>query len=130
MKARFYRIVLLLTGLALFLNGLAIVDFFLHPFAADYNFHSTFYRSITVLVLIPLTLLIGFLIIKRIPGNIVGPLLILWYGSVAYSAIREEIGPVVFALYYAYDLVFGWTALFMMFLHFPDSAIYLIEHVL
>jgi hypothetical protein len=97
---------------------------FLHPFGTDYNFHSIFYRSITVLVLIPLTLLIGFLIIKRVPANIVGPLLILWSGSVAFRSIREEIGPAVFALYYAYDLVFDWTALFLMFLHFPDGKIY------
>ena len=75
-------------------------------------------------MLTPLTLLVGFLIIKRVPGNIVGPLLILWAGTEAYGAIRKDIGPYPFALFGFYEIAIGWTALFLMVLHFPDGNIY------
>ncbi len=124
MKAIFDRIVLLLSGVALFLDGLALVDFLLHPLAPDFTFHSTIYRAVAVLLLTPLTLLVGFLIIRRAPGNVVGLLLIVWSGSVAYGSIRAEIGNVPFALFYAFNQIFAWSALFLMFLHFPDGKIY------
>ena len=124
MKTIFDRIVLLLTGFALFLVGLALVDFLLHPLAGDYNFHSSLFRALVMLVFIPLTLLVGFLIIRRVPGNVVGPLLILWSGYVAYFSIREAIGPVLFAIFYYYNLVVGWDALFLMIMHFPNGKIH------
>ncbi len=124
MKTIFDRIVLLLIWVALALCGLALADFLLHPLATDYNFNSTIYRAVTMLVLTPLTLLVGFLIMRRVPGNVVGPLLIVWSGTVAYNSIREEIGPALFALFYYHDLVFGWLALFLMVLHFPNGKIY------
>jgi hypothetical protein len=123
MKTAFYRIVTLVAGLALLLDGLALVDFLLHPLAGDYKFHSALYRAVTVLGLVPLTLLVAFLIIRRVPGNVVGPLLIVWSGTVA-NTVRVDIGPALFSLYYAYDIVFGWMALFLLFLHFPDGKIY------
>jgi hypothetical protein len=124
MKAIFDRIFLLLGGVALFLDGLALLDFLLHPLAGDFTFHSTIYRAVVILLLTPLTLLVGFLIIRRVPGNIVGPLLIVWSGSVAYGSIRAEIGLVLFALFFAFNQIFAWLALFLMFLHFPDGKIY------
>ncbi len=123
LKTIFYRIVLVLAGVTLALDSLALADFFLHPLGTDYNFHSTLYRAVTVLVLMPLNLLAGFLIIRRVPGNIVGPLLIVWSGTVAYNSIREKIGPVLFSLFDYHALVFGWTALFLMLMHFPDGKI-------
>ena len=107
MKTLFDRIVFLLNGVALGLVGLAFVDFLLHPLAPDYNFDSTIYRMVSILVLTPLTLLVGFLIIRRVPGNVVGPLLILWSGTVAYGSVRIGIGPVPFALFYYYSLNFA-----------------------
>ena len=124
MKILFDRVVLILVGVALALCGLALGDFLLHPLAQDYNFHSTLYRAVVMLVLTPLTLLVGFLIMQRVPGNIVGPLLVVWSGTVAYGSIREDIGPGLFTLFYYYDMAFGWLALFLMLLHFPDGKIY------
>ncbi|HVP21422.1 MAG TPA: hypothetical protein VMS73_06125, partial [Anaerolineaceae bacterium] len=124
MKTVFYRIVLYISGVALILNGLALVDFVLHPAAGDHNFHSALFRAVSVLVVIPLTLLVGFLIIRRVPGNVVGPLLIMWSGSVAYYSIRDDIGQVWFSLYYFYNIAFGWFSLFLLILHFPDGTIY------
>jgi len=124
MKALFDRIVHLLVGVALAVCGLALADFLLHPLGQDYTFHSTLYRTVVMLVLTPLTLLVGFLIMRRVPGNVVGPLLIVWSGTVAYNSIRVEIGPGLFALFYYYDMAFGWLALFLMLLHFPDGKIY------
>jgi hypothetical protein len=124
MKAIFERVVLLLNGVALALVGLAFADFLLHPLAADFTYHSILFRAASMLVLTPLTLLVGFLIIRRVPGNVVGPLLILWSGTVAYGAIRKEIGLVPFALFAFYEITIGWFALFLMVLHFPDGKIY------
>ena len=124
MKPFFDRIVLMLVGVALSLCGLAFADFILHPLAQDYNFHSTLYRAVVMLVLTPLTLLVGFLIMRRVPGNVVGPLFIVWSGTVAYGSIREGIGQGLFALFYYYDMALGWLGLFLMLLHFPDGKIY------
>ena len=100
MKTIFHRIVLLIDGVALALIGLALVDFLLHPLAPDPTFNSPVFRAVVMLVLTPLTLLVGFLIIRRVPGNVVGPLLIAWSGSVVYSSVREGIGPVPFAIFF------------------------------
>jgi hypothetical protein len=124
MKLLFYRIVVLVAGLALFLDGLALVDFLLHPLAGDFVYDSALFRAVSILVLVPLTLLVGFLIIRRVPGNVVGPLLIAWSGSVAYFSIRADIPPVVWGLFYAYDKLFGWPAFFLMLLHFPSGQIF------
>jgi hypothetical protein len=123
MKSLFYRIVIPIAGLALLMDGLALVDFLSHPMAMGYDFHPPLFRAVVVLVLVPLTLLVAFLIIRRVPGNVVGPLLIVWSGSVAFYSLREEIGPALFGIYYAYEMVFGWIGLFLMFLHFPDGKI-------
>jgi len=124
MKTIFHRIVLLIDGVALALIGLALVDFLLHPLAPDPTFNSPVFRAVVMLVLTPLTLLVGFLIIRRVPGNVVGPLLIAWSGSVVYSSVREGIGPVPYAIFSYYNMVYGWLALFVMMLHFPNGEIY------
>ena len=124
MKRLFDRIVLMLNGVALILIGIALVDFVLHPWAGDYNFNSPVFRALAILLLTPFTLLVGLLIIRRVPGNIVGPLLIVFSGTVAYGSIREDIGPVLLSVFYYYDLVFGWLALFLMIAHFPNGTLY------
>jgi hypothetical protein len=120
----FQRVVYVVAGLALCLDALALVDFVLHPLATDHIFSSSLYRGLIVLVLLPLNLLIAFLIIKRVPGNIVGPLFIMWSGTVAFNSMRQDIGLVLFSAASGYDIVFGWMGLFLMFLHFPDGKIF------
>ena len=124
MKRIFDRAVFLISGVSLALICLAVVDFLLHPLAQDYLFQSTLYRAVVILVLTPLNLLAGFLIIRRVPGNIVGPLLIVWSGTVAYGSIRGDIDPQLFALFYYYDMVFGWLGLMLMLVHFPSGVIH------
>ena len=119
MKKVFDRLVLLVSGLSLALIGLALLDFLLHPLAQDYTFQSTLYRAVVILVLTPLNLLAGFLIIRRVPGNVVGPLFIVWSGTVAYGSIRGDLDPRLFALFYYYDMVFGWLGFMLMLAHFP-----------
>lgn len=63
--------------ITLFLVGVAAEDFILHPLASDFSFNFTLYRAVVILVLVPLNLLVGFLILRRVPGNIVGPLIIV-----------------------------------------------------
>lgn len=123
-KPLFWHAVLLLAGVALALAGLALADFLLHPLAADATSGSALVRAVVVLVLTPLNLLAGLLIIRRVPGNIVGPLLIVWTGTVAYFGVRDDLSPWLFALYYWFDQSFGWLALFLMLLHFPDGTLY------
>lgn len=124
MKKVFDRFVHLLGGVSLGLSGLALVDFLLYPLATDFTYHSALYRAVVILVFTPLTLLIGFLIIRRVPGNIVGPLLLLWAGTVAFSSVRSEIGELPLALFALYEVGVGWLSLFAIVLHFPDGQIY------
>lgn len=120
----FKRFVVFLDAIALLLTAIALGDFLLHPLAQDYVFQSTAFRAVVILVLSPLTIFVGSLIIRRVPGNIVGPLLIAWSGSVAYWSLRDTLSPGLFALFYYYDVAFGWLSLFLLMLHFPDGAIY------
>ena len=123
MKKTFDRIVSLFSGVALALYGLALGDFLLHPLAKDEIFQSSFFRPIVVLLIVPLTLLVGFLIIRRVPGNVVGPLLIVWSGSMTFVSARQGISPFALALFTYFDF-FGWIALFLMIVHFPDGRIF------
>lgn len=120
MKA-FDRIIRILIVPSLALFGLALVDFLLHPLAGDYSYQSPLFRAVNILILTPLNILVGLLIMRRVPGNAVGPLLIIWSGSVAINGVREEIGRLPFALFYTYNIIFGWYALFLLFLLFPDG---------
>jgi hypothetical protein len=63
MKALFCRSVIFITGLALLIDGLALVNFILHPLAGDFIFQSPLFRAFSILILVPFTLLVGFLII-------------------------------------------------------------------
>jgi hypothetical protein len=90
----------------------------------DYNFDSPLFRAVVVLILLPLNLLIAFLIIKRVPNNIVGPLLIVWSGTIAYMSIRGSVNIYFLVLYYGYDIVFGWYGLLLALLYFPDGRIF------
>jgi hypothetical protein len=124
MKKTFDRLVWLVCGLSLALIGLALLDFLLHPLARDYTFYSTLYRAVVILLLTPLNLLAAFLIIRRVHGNIVGPLLIVWAGTVAYGSVRADLDPRLFGLFYYYDMVFGWLGLALMLAHFPTGEIH------
>ncbi len=123
MKRVFDRAVHLLAGAAIILVSMALLDFLLHPLARDCIFHSSIFRAVVMLVFTPLTILVGFLIIRRVPGNIVGPLLIVWSGTVAFWSLRVDINPLLFSLLFFLDF-FGWVSLFTMLLHFPDGKIY------
>jgi hypothetical protein len=124
MHGNFRRFLLSVCVPVLILDGGAILDLVLHPIEPDASFQSPFYRAITVLVPLLLTLLIGFFILRRVPGNIIGPFLILYTGTIAYNSMREGIGQIPFAIYYGYNVVFGWGAFFLMFIFFPDGNPY------
>ena len=124
MRNFLYLVAIVVMVLALFLDGLAFIDFVLHPLAGEKDYHSPLYRIVHMLILVPLNILVGFLIIRRVPGNVVGPLLIVFSGTVAYHSVRADIEPILLGLYSAYDTIFGWLGLFLMFAHFPDGRIY------
>ncbi len=84
MKKIFDRFIFLVDGVALALCAVVLVDYLLHPLEGDSTLNSVLFRAVTILLLMPLTLLVGFLVIRRVPGNIVGPLLIGWAGTVAF----------------------------------------------
>lgn len=123
MKISFQRAVRLVAVLALILYGVALVDYVLHPLAGDHNFGSPIYRAALMLGIIPLTLLVTFLIIKRTPGNVVGLLLIVWTGTLAYNTLRADLNPQLFAILAWYDIAFGWSGLLLMLQHFPNGEI-------
>jgi hypothetical protein len=111
--------------------SLAFVDFLLHPLAGDFTYHSIFFRVVSMLVLTPLTLLVGFLIIRRVPGNVVEPLFILWSGTAAYGAIRKEIGLVPFTWF---DLplqkLSEWVVWLSILIFYPALVLVLVSPVL
>jgi hypothetical protein len=123
MKTRFYRFIYYLQGVALLLCGIALVDFMLNPLAPDFIFDSTSFRILSMWLATPLTLLVGFFIQRKRAGNVIGPLLVLWSGTVVLNTLRKDTALEIFILFGLYSLTLGWYSLFMMVMHFPNGKI-------
>jgi hypothetical protein len=123
MKTRFYRFTYYLQGVSLLLCGIALVDFILNPLAPDFIFGSTSFRILSMWVATPLTLLVSFFIQRKRAGNVIGPLLVLWSGTVALNTLRKDTALEIFILFAIYELTLGWYSLFLMVMHFPNGKI-------
>src|SRR5215470_4988250 len=75
----FFRFIQATTVVSLLCLVYLTVDFVLHPFDPPANgaFPAVF-RLVYMLLLMPVTLLIGFLIVRRVPDNLIGWFVLNW----------------------------------------------------
>jgi hypothetical protein len=115
-----YRYLWLLALCSLPYNALLTVDLFTHPVAPEFFFNSVGFRLVIGFIIAPLTLAIAFLIIRRKPGNVVGPMLVLWGTSVATWALRSNIDITTMAVLSNITSV-GWSVVMFLGFFFPTG---------
>src|SRR5690349_20040917 len=102
---------------------LAIVfaDLILNPLAVDIS-GSVAVRLLSGLIVAPLTLLVSILIMRRVPNNIIGPLLILWAANIASGTVRTDlILPDPWPEFLRVFSDVGWHALLIIAIYFPTG---------
>jgi hypothetical protein len=71
----------------------------------------------------PLTIVIGWLIMRRVPGNICGPTLVLWGCSIwGGAAFNTDIVPVQYIAQF-FNQGIGFIGLFLLLLYFPTGTV-------
>jgi hypothetical protein len=98
------------------------VDLILHPFVPEFFYNSVGFRLLLGLIVAPITLGIGFLIIRRKPGNVVGPMLVLWGASVATWAIRNDFEITTMSVLSNLASI-GWIVLIFFGFYFPTGQV-------
>ena len=111
-----YNFVLILVVPTLILLVVVSGDLITHPLAIDRS-GSAAVRLLTGGFTAPLTVLVALFIMRRVPGNVIGPLLILWAANIAWTALRTDIDvpllPVISDL--------SWYSLLIIALYFPTG---------
>ncbi len=98
-------------------------DLLLHPTTVDVS-GSVIVRLLTGGITAPATLLVGLLIMRRVPNNVIGPLLILWAANIAIRALRTDIDPPDYWLPYPLFSELGWYSLVIIAMYFPTGRAY------
>ena len=80
------------------------------------------FRLLLGLIVAPVTLIVGFLIIQRKPGNVVGPMLVLWGAANATWALRNDIEITTMAVLGSAASV-GWNVLIVLGFYFPTGRV-------
>jgi hypothetical protein len=102
---------------------LAIIfaDLVLHPLAVDIS-GVVIVRLLSGLAVTPLTIFVSILIMRRVPNNIIGPLVILWAANIASGTLRTDL--VLPESWLAFLRVFsdvGWYAVVIIAIYFPTG---------
>jgi len=98
------------------------IDLITHPFVPEFFYNSVVLRLVVGLLIAPITLSIGYLLIRRNPGNVVGPMLVLWGAYVTTIAIRNDISIVTMALLTNIASV-GWIIIMVLGFFFPSGRV-------
>ena len=111
-----YNFILVLVVPTLMLLIVLSADLITHPLAVDRS-GSAAVRLLTGGITAPLTVLVALFITRRVPNNVIGPLLILWAANIAWTALRTDIDvpllPVISDL--------SWYSLMIIALYFPTG---------
>lgn len=112
----FYWFIGILTIPMLVIFMFVVFDFITHPLASDPQYSSPALRLMTGLVLVPLTLVVAILVLRRAPGNVCGLFLIQWALLIMSTTLRVD-SPL--GAYKAVNI--GWVGLWLLPLYFPDG---------
>ena len=118
----YFRFVQVTTVVSLLCLVYLTIDFVLHPFDPPANgaFPAVF-RMVYMLLLMPVTLLIGFLIVRRVPDNLIGWFVLNWGCNLGFVAMRVGLDPFWGAMKSVVGSGIGWISLLYILLLFPDG---------
>src|SRR5579859_4634446 len=111
----FYGFLLIVAVYSIAWDALVELDFITHPITQETMFGLWWVRPIIALFIIPFSLVIAWLVIRRAPGNVVGLFLIIWTSTVISGSIRAD-SPLR-----DLNLNFTWPAVTMLPFYFPDG---------
>ena len=113
----FFALMVGFTALELAWLGFLVFDFVTHPLAPEYLFGSATYRLFLGMVLVPATLIVAGLVLRRTPGNVTGLFLLL--ESVLIMGATLRVGSPLMP--YNGVLNTGWSGLWLLPLYVPDG---------
>jgi hypothetical protein len=123
----FYKLMALLLPFNFIIYCWMVIDYLTHPLATGIYgpemMATPIARALFVLLLSPLLMLIGLLIMRRVPGNAVGVLILLLGLGAPSFGIRQGADPLWVALQSFYVIVW-WMSLIYLVLYFPDGQAY------
>jgi hypothetical protein len=113
----FYRLVAAYTGLHLVWLVFLVFDFITHPLAPDPLSQTVAFRWLLGFGVLPATLIVSLLVLRRAPGNVTGLFLLLLSVLPMGTALRagSPLQP------YMAVLNTGWSGLWLLGLFFPDG---------
>ncbi len=123
-RTRMYRFWQALTVPALFVFILLTVDLLLHPLQPETFYNSVPFRLVVGLIILPLIVATGLLCMLRVPGNILGPLLIFLATGGAVGLIRDGLDPTSHVVVTTFGVAIYWTSTLLFLLYFPDGKPY------
>jgi hypothetical protein len=118
-----YRFTAALIVPALVFYGIFAYDVFTHPASPGSWDGTPLFRWLCVLVYAPVTMAFGAFIMRRVPHNVIGVLLILWGVQNAAWSIRTDAPPLMDALGSLYGSI-GLSAGLLLFILFPTGTPY------
>jgi hypothetical protein len=130
LRSGLYRLLSALVVLALVYFAALLFDLVTHPLAHGIGFGgAALFRIEVGLVIAPATILVGALIVWRVPGNVVGPLLMLYGVGVATWSTRANFGSAELSslasqLAYVYFNGVAGVALTCLLFCFPTGRVY------
>ena len=113
----FFVLIAGFTALELAWFGWLVFDFVTHPWAPDVTFGSPAYRLFLALVLVPLTLVVAVLVLRRTPRNVTGLCLLLQAVLIMGFTLRAG------SPQWPHNNVLNtsWMGLWLLALYFPDG---------
>ncbi|KXK16298.1 MAG: diguanylate cyclase and metal dependent phosphohydrolase [Chloroflexi bacterium OLB15] len=118
-----YKYVLALVIPTLVCLVVVTADLILHPIDVDTS-GSAIVRLFSGGIVAPATLLVALLIIRRVPNNVIGLLLILWAVNIAIRGLRTSLIAPDTWLPDALFSELGWYSLLIIAVYFPTGRAY------
>ena len=123
-----YRYLLALVIPTLVCLVVVTADLILHPVDIDVS-GSVLVRLLSGGITAPVTLVVGLLIMRRVPNNVIGPLLILWTANITVRTLRTNIDlPADWLSYLSLFSDLGWYSLLIIAVYFPTGRSYWLRY--
>jgi hypothetical protein len=102
-----------------------MADLMLHPLEAGLSSNEPFWnRWLYGFVFATVNIVIGALCMRGAPGNVIGPLLLIYGAGLTSQSLRASFDPLLAAWIFLLGGTFGWVGFFVLMLLFPDGRPY------
>ena len=118
-----YKFLFVLMIPALVYFGALIVDLFVQPVPPHAVALNPVFALFNGLVIAPATLLVGLLIIRRVPGNVIGPMLVIFGMEIANIVLGNETS-LMHQIFFGPFNQLGFRCLFLLPFFFPTGRMH------